>query len=298
LYHHGESHRVIPIGDPPAKLDVEDERAAQTTYTAGVGNIGPSPTGKLEAQVQRNDKINYQTSMRAWREGLSYESLDQNHATSRRAVARNPAFDVTASHRHLGTPRKKHFHVNAGHAYWCKECPKVHRRRCIWRETSNDKVPKESQYDKAAHWEWEVNLKLGYWAPEIYESFTRGVTVIREVPVSKIPFKERDGRVYYNGEPADIAKYLHFDFAVVTRLRHLRLGLRDLLPSAWSRPAELRARSDTGALLAPDRATFCISCCKEMIDWPKRRTRDRQKEADDEVGCPNYLLPFSCLNSE
>ena len=73
LYHHGESHRVLPAGDLSADLKVTDENSNKSTYTVGVQNAGPNPTGKLDAQVERNDKISYEAPMKAWREGLSYE---------------------------------------------------------------------------------------------------------------------------------------------------------------------------------------------------------------------------------
>jgi len=73
LFRQGESHRLLPEGDLSASLNVVDETNDTKRYTAGIENIGPNPTGKLEAQVERNDTISYETAMKSWREGLSYE---------------------------------------------------------------------------------------------------------------------------------------------------------------------------------------------------------------------------------
>lgn len=73
IYDHNESHRVLPEGDAPTQLTVNDEKATSKTYTAGLDSIGPEPSGKLEAQIQKSDKISYEGPTTAWREGLSYE---------------------------------------------------------------------------------------------------------------------------------------------------------------------------------------------------------------------------------
>jgi len=130
-----------------------------------------------------------------------------------------------------------------------------------------------AHYDSAAHWEWEVNLKLGYWAPEVYESFTRQVTVIRNVPVRKI------------NQHLDYQPYLHFDFKVAAGVRELGHGWnrRGILSMPLD-PAELRARRDRGKLcMPPDRTRFCVSICDDVIDWPESKTRNLQLEADAEV---------------
>lgn len=57
LFRHGEWHYVKPRGDPAAQLRVTDETANSKSLDAGVQNIGPNPTGKMEAHVQANDKI-------------------------------------------------------------------------------------------------------------------------------------------------------------------------------------------------------------------------------------------------
>lgn len=64
-----------PRGDQPAKLEVTDEKSSGKSLGTGIENIGPTPAGKVEAQMESNNRISYQETMHSWREGLSYEQF-------------------------------------------------------------------------------------------------------------------------------------------------------------------------------------------------------------------------------
>jgi hypothetical protein len=123
-----------------------------------------------------------------------------------------------------------------------------------------------------------VNLKLGYWAPEIYESFTKRVTVIRDILVQDI---DKETHSDHNHRP-----HLHFDFEVASAVRELGHGWKNLtkyIPLRIPNPVDDRARHDHGLPLPPDHAKFCVSVCNEMIHWPENETLNYQAVADVEV---------------
>ncbi|KAK5652417.1 hypothetical protein OQA88_10459 [Cercophora sp. LCS_1] len=262
VFHRGEWHYVKPRGDPPAKLNVTDETSNTMSMNAGVENLGPTPAGRVEAHVEVNDKISYQGKMTSWREGLSYEPYDPG----------KPAC-ATQDTWGLCTPpnrrRPHHFHVTSGHASDCKYCPKHHPKGCILEDTFHG----HHRYDTAAHWEWEVNLKVSHWAPEIYQCFTRRVTVIRFVPVSQLERATKEQR----------RRCLHFDFEVAAAVRELGHGWKNLkkyIPMIQD-PVEVRARVDKGVRLPTDRARFCVSRIEKLA---KKDPRDRRQYATDKDG--------------
>jgi len=83
---------VRPRGDQPAKLEVTDEKSNGKSLGTGIQNIGPTPAGKVEAQIESNNRISYQRTMHSWREGLSYE---QFRPREYRAQRHRPINDVT-----------------------------------------------------------------------------------------------------------------------------------------------------------------------------------------------------------
>lgn len=79
-----------------------------------------------------------------------------------------------------------------------------------------------------------------------------------------------------------LRKYLHFDFLLESRLKELDHGWNGFKNSfrKWPKPPEMRRKADTGMPLKADRASFCISPCYKMVEWPPGKTRDTLKEAD------------------
>jgi len=129
-----------------------------------------------------------------------------------------------------------------------------------------------------------VNLKIGHWAPEVYGSFTRRVTVTRYVPVQEVE-NERKKHL----DKPDYKKFIHFDFEVETAVRELGHGwkwFKNHIPLLQS-PAELQARTDKGRRLEPrDWVKFCVAPCSDMIDWPLTKTENFQDIADREASNP------------
>lgn len=188
--------------------------------------------------------------MTSWREGLDYEPY----------------------HHHPHHPKHNHFDVHS-------HCPKHHPSR-KWRCSP----PNGDRYDTAAHWQWEVNLKLNHWAPDVYQSFSRRVTIIRFVPVEDIERLIRGAR-----DPAQLERYLHFDFVVTTVGRELGHGWKNLkkyIPGFMRPdPVEQRVRADKGFVLEPDRAHFCVAVCGDLVRWPAGQTANLQEVADEQVCC-------------
>jgi hypothetical protein len=79
----------------------------------------------------------------------------------------------------------------------------------------------------------------------------------------------------------DLRPLLHFDFEIETQIRELGWGWNFFKRS--SKPAELRAQTDSGQQLPMDKISFCVTCCAEKINWPRYQTRNLQAEAEEEV---------------
>jgi hypothetical protein len=149
---------------------------------------------------------------------------------------------------------------------------------------------KETQYDRCAHWFWQTEAEAHLWTPEIYESYTAPITVTRIIPANPID--------KFNPGMDDLAwkwwaiaqQYLHFDFVVIARLRELGGKWKKPIVFHASRPAEVRTKKDFGYPIKRDRVTFCLSACPAKINWPERRTIQRQKEAKKEVRSPKFLI--------
>lgn len=167
------------------------------------------------------------------------------------------------SSRHKG---RRFFSVKSAHAGTCK-CDKVHLHSC--RLQAKD----VAKYDKAAHWSWQTNSEYTIWKPEIYETFTRSISVTRYVAVDDIEACK--------GRHDHICRFLHFDFILGTRLRELDRGwngFKRIFKSAY-KPPELRRHDDSGYPLTNDQVRFCVRPCYEKIKWPKKQTRHYEKEA-------------------
>ncbi len=152
--------------------------------------------------------------------------------------------------------------------------------RCA-RASSSPSSSSAAPYDRAAVWSWQTEAALRLWTPEIYGAFRCPITVARAVPVATVdalrarrsPAAAADG----------IAPLLAFDFAVDVQLRALGLALANLL-LPWrrgSRPAELRAQSDSGQPLPRDAVRFRVACCPGAISWPLYATGRRRAARGD-----------------
>ncbi len=157
-----------------------------------------------------------------------------------------------------------------------------HARHCHCRPHSHGSCPlqRKQPYDRSAHWFFQTEASLHLWTPEIYGSFSRVFTVVRQVSAAEIDNLRK---------PRHLRPYLHFDFEVETQLRELGWGWNFFKRS--SKPAELRVQTDSGHQLPTDKIRFCVTCCAENINWPKYQTRDLQAEAEQEVRGPRLHPP-------
>jgi len=181
-----------------------------------------------------------------------------------------------------------YFRVSSTHAGSCG-CRRVKPWRCRHR------LSRHHEYDHSAHWSGQTEAQLHLWTPEIYENINYPLTITREVDAEIID------EVLSRGPMcglSDLRRYLHFDFDVEVGLREIRSGFWSLFKSS-SKPAEIRAKSDWGKPLRPDKSKFCVSCCIDRIHWPRYETRDLQVEAEEQVSCFNsvLMLIFSHLSA-
>jgi hypothetical protein len=126
---------------------------------------------------------------------------------------------------------------------------------------------------------WQTEAQLHIWSPEVYQAVDFPITVSRKVrsaTVDSILDSHDTNRLDV------LRRYLHFDFDVEIGLREIGWGLLDSFKPK-SKPAQIRARNDSGKPVPPDRAQFCFTCCAERINWPTCETRDLQNEAEEEV---------------
>jgi len=210
--------------------------------------------------------------MNSWRLGLSFEPHPPFQVP-------DPAISMNGFSPLGPFPeaQRDFFQVQAAHARHCT-CRGKHRR------ARSCRLQRHHSSNRAVHWFWQTEASLKLWTPEIYESFSCPITVIRDVPVDKLD-QLRGSR--------HIRPCLHFDFEVQTVLRELGWGWNFFKSS--SKPAELRAQTDSGHQLPVDRIRFCVMCCAERVSWPRHETRNLQAEAEENVGRllndsgPNYL---------
>ena len=184
------------------------------------------------------------------------------------------------------TPRipQTFFRVCSSHRDHCAcRIPGPRSTQCHFRAS------KRHSYDRAAHWSAQTEAQLYLWTPEIYECISIPITINREVDTREIDDILGGGGGATTRRDTDLLqRYLHFDFDVETRLREIGWRLRDLFKPA-AEPAEIRARSDAGTPLVPDRSRFCVSCCAEGINWPEHETRDLQGEAEQQIVAHGYV---------
>jgi hypothetical protein len=149
-----------------------------------------------------------------------------------------------------------------------------HRHRSSSRASSssrNKQCPWSSDhhYNLAVHWCWQTCLNLHVWAPEVYQSVSFPVTVMRSYTVDEWENSKR--------------WKCHFDFEVEIFLRSMGHAGKYLQPKA--RPADERFIKDAGKPLPnPDRFAFCISCSKDDFDnLPDVPTVDLQQVTKDQI---------------
>lgn len=129
-----------------------------------------------------------------------------------------------------------------------------------------------ARYDKAAHWSWQARADIELWGPENYESMSRRITITRIVCTDEIDDCRDSDR---------IRPFLHFDFILESQLRELDHGWNGVknLFRFLPKPPEVRRKADSGLPLRPDKVSFCMSPCSEMVYWPPTKTRDYEAEA-------------------
>lgn len=120
------------------------------------------------------------------------------------------------------------------------------------------------------------------WTPEIYQSVTLPITVVRLVEVEKItsilPLDvDPDTKINQNLNVKRLLPYLHFDFEVDARVRELGRCVNFFKRA--SKPPDMRVKSDYGAPLPSDRTAFCVMCEPGEIVWPSRETLNLQEAA-------------------
>jgi len=115
------------------------------------------------------------------------------------------------------------------------------------------------RYTRSIHWACQVESTTHAWTPEIYESVTIPITVIRIITGER---------------PLDDPQCLHFDFEVKTTLRCLGVGVCGPPFTNPSKPADRRIKDDTGEPLMPDYYSFCVFCSVTEDQLPTHRTLD------------------------
>ena len=122
--------------------------------------------------------------------------------------------------------------------------------------------PKLPNYTHSIHWACQVESITHAWTPEIYESVTIPITVVRIMKKSQVP------------GPQDPPLDLHFDFEVKTTLRCMGVGVSGPLFINPSKPADMRIKDDTGVPLMSDHYSFCLRCNVGADKLPKEKTLD------------------------
>lgn len=224
----------------------------------------------FSVQVQRDFKLAYQRSMNSWRLGLSSGvvlSIDYKIPSSVPLATRLATFMIPDEQQLLPPTRdnmSRYPPQDLQNPYFCV------RQSCHQDKHLRTYHPR--RYNREALWSWQTESSLRLWTPEVYSSVRFPITIMREVPVTKIDTLPRYG--------GSIAPYLLFDFAVDIQLRALGIGVGPWLAGLFksgSRPAEIRLQSDTGQPLPGDRVWFSIAC--NDISWPLYPTRNLQEEA-------------------
>ncbi|OAA68273.1 hypothetical protein SPI_00468 [Niveomyces insectorum RCEF 264] len=279
LFRQGDLIELRPHSDAAAKnIQVTKERDKSSSLDAGVSpGMVSAVAPNLSIQVQRDFRLTYQRSMNSWRMGLSFEEYPVRETRSvslplgsRLAACLLPKQQQQPPQTWANRRRwprqdlQQHsFRVSSPHAHGC-HCHMQHRHHTVCAPGAG-----RAGYNRAARWFWQTEASLRLWTPEIYSRFRCPITVMREVPVATIDALRRLD---------DVRPYLHFDFEVDTQLRVLGCGF-NFFKSA-TKPAELRAQTDTGQPLPPDHVRFCVTCCAENISWPLYPTRNLQAEAE------------------
>jgi len=264
LYHKDERHEVLPNAYPlTKKVGVTEESAKTGSMTAGVSATAPAPTltPNLSVQVGREQKITVQRDIGTWRRGLSYESWYARRRSRPAEYHGEKRTQRRAHHQHK-------FLVQTQHRDGCACLRHPENKKCRLREGGH--------YTRCVHWFWQVEATPHLWVPEIYESVNFPITVTRIISRDKIA-----EMMHMSHEKQPL---MHFDFVLTTRLRELGWSLRDkLLPWRPRRPAEIRAKTDSGYPLGTEKVIFCITACPQGIKWPGAPTRSLQRSAEEGV---------------
>ncbi|KAK0106377.1 hypothetical protein ONS96_004011 [Cadophora gregata f. sp. sojae] len=298
LYHHPEKHEIRPGGDGVTHFRTNDETTrtewmeAKLTADPSKGAAGISP--EVGIHVQRDNKVTYERESNSWRRGLSFESY------------------YSSPHGERGdhgwgeyVPRELHHHnfqvVPPNHKLNADGCkcsilalPEVNKESPCRLRLSYGPLPNKHDtkhqkglktYNRCAHWFWQTEVSAHLWAPEIYESYTTPITVTRIISTKLLDEKPLKKTIEQGWE--DAQRSLHFDFVVCTRLRELgRQKWTDRFPihrTSTPKPAEVRAKKDMGYPLKRDRMAFCVWACPAKINWPKRKTMNKLKVAEEEI---------------
>ncbi|KAK3312984.1 hypothetical protein B0H66DRAFT_569315 [Apodospora peruviana] len=278
LYRSGERHDILPKGDQvTSDITFRGEDGDSTDIQAGIGgSIGGQPMPALTVHAAHASKLTYERKLRSWRKSLTYEKYPPP-TTETKHGGITSLFNMATQQGPLLPKPESHFRVSSTHADKCS-CRRP--RRCRARYS------RHGAYDRAAHWSGQTEAQLHLWTPEIYENINCPLTITREVDAEEIDHILNNGASSFGRHI--LRRYLHFDFDMEIRLREIGWGFWGLFKSS-SEPAEIRARNDSGRPLAPDRSSFCVTCCTERISWPQFETRDLQTEAEEQIAKYGYV---------
>lgn len=120
-------------------------------------------------------------------------------------------------------------------------------------------------YNCALHWFWQIESDPRMWAPEVYESVSWPVSIVRIVRCKEFRSLKEYGKRRSVYPTAEQLAYLHFDFKVEVRIRSLGYFTNRLRRAA--KPPEMRAKSDPGEPLGSDLWAFCLYIT--FSDFPK-----------------------------
>jgi hypothetical protein len=239
LFRKDEEHEFKPKLDLRrqfSKAHTQHSESHETGVNAGVSGLPPALGPSLDFHIQKNSTVTVEQDLKSWRRGISMgECMSKLLSTTSRGTT------LTCL---TGTDKPPR-------CYNPKQYGRLHRPR----------------YDYALIWSWQTVTEAHMWTPEVYQSVTFPVSIIRVFPVDQIE-QAKHG--------SEMRKYLQFDFDVKVRVRELDCTWTSLIKGR-GKPADIRRQSDTGMAQPADLTAFSIICKDRELYWPRKATYDIDK---------------------